>query len=218
MPNFLGALMMHHYETQQHTSIHHLHRLNSLFTGRGSHIYDATMVRLTRGLYRRVIADIAQLQPDVGKVLDAGTGPGTLARDIALRFPSLQVEGIDLSPDMIRLARQHAQQEHLTERVQFTIGDIAHLPYPDQSFGLVVSTISMHHWEDLEQSLRELHRVLQPDGHLWLYDFRFFPVRMVEQALARTPFASASLERRLVRTGILPFAVYQRLTIHKHVA
>ena len=208
---------MHRYETQDHTTVHHLHHLNSIFTGRGSRIYDVTMVRLTRGLYRRVVEDIARLQTEAGKVLDAGTGPGTLARDIGRQFPHLRVEGIDLSPDMIRLAREHAQQEHLADRVQFTTGDIAHLPYPNRSFALVVSTISMHHWEELEQPLSELYRVLQPGGRLWIYDFRFIPMRTVKHALARTPFADTPLERRLVRTGALPFALYQRFALHKRV-
>jgi 2-polyprenyl-3-methyl-5-hydroxy-6-metoxy-1,4-benzoquinol methylase len=56
-------------------------------TGWGSRIYDRKMVRLTRRLYQRVIEDMVSLRPVEGKVLDAGTGPGTLARDIARCFP-----------------------------------------------------------------------------------------------------------------------------------
>jgi ubiquinone/menaquinone biosynthesis C-methylase UbiE len=80
--------------------------MNFLFTGWGSHIYDVVMVRLARGLYHRVIEDLVQLRLVEGKVLDAGTGPGTLARDIARSFPQLQVYGIDLSGEMIRLDRR----------------------------------------------------------------------------------------------------------------
>src|SRR5689334_21847648 len=46
---------------------------------------------------------------------------------------------------MIRLARTHARSEQLEERVHFDTGNVANLPYPDQSFDVVVSTISMHH-------------------------------------------------------------------------
>src|SRR5260370_5464781 len=121
---------MHRYETKDHGKVSHLSHLNSLFIGRGSHIYDAVMVRLTRKLYRRVVEDIAPIRLDEGKVLDAGTGPGTLAREIARRFPHVQVDGIDLSEDMIRLAREHTKREQLEERVHFTVGNVAHLPYP----------------------------------------------------------------------------------------
>jgi ubiquinone/menaquinone biosynthesis C-methylase UbiE len=137
----------------------------------------------------------------------AAPGPGTLARDIARRFPRLQVYGLDLSQDMIRLAREHTKREQLNERVHFDAGDIAHLPYPDGSFDAVVSTISLHHWYELERPLRDLYRVLRPGGRLWIYDSRGITPRTVEAALASTPFARAPLEHTLVRTGIMPFAL-----------
>jgi len=67
--------------------------MNFLFTGWGSHIYDVVMVRLARGLYHRVIEDLAPLRLVEGKVLDAGTGPGTLARDIARSFHNYRSMG-----------------------------------------------------------------------------------------------------------------------------
>jgi ubiquinone/menaquinone biosynthesis C-methylase UbiE len=173
------------------------------------------MVRLTRRLYQRVIADLAALRLAEGKVLDAGTGPGTLVRELARRLLGLQVYGIDLSEDMIGLARAHARSEQLEERVHFERGDVAHLPYPDQSFDVVVSTISMHHWFELEQPLRELYRVLRPGGRVWIYDFRFVKAQTVEKALASTPFGETLLEYRLVRTGFLPFALYKRFALQK---
>ncbi len=206
---------MHRHAVGGHASIHHLSHFNSLFTGRRSRVYDVVMVRLTRRLYQRVIADLAALRLLQGKVLDVGTGPGTLVREIGRRFPGLQVDGIDLSEDMIELARSHARRLPLEERVHFVSGDVAHLPYPDQSIDVVVSTISMHHWSELEQPLRELHRVLRPGGRVWIYDFRFVKVQTVEKALARTPFVDTSREYRLVRTGRSPFAFYRRFALQK---
>src|SRR5439155_17906507 len=205
---------MHGHEIKENSSLRQFNRHDSLFYGWGSHIYDVLMVRLGRGLYQRVIGDIAPVLSE-GKVLDAGTGPGTLAREIARRQPQLQVYGIDLSEDMIRLAREHAKREQLEERVHFDIGNVAHLPYPDQYFDLVVSTISMHHWHKLEQPLRDLYRVLRPGGRLWIYDFLFVKVQTVEKALASTPFAETPLEQTLVRTGFFPFALYRRFALQQ---
>ena len=174
---------MHGHELKQNSSLRQFNRQDSLFYGRGSRVYDVVMVRLTRRLYRRVIADIAPVISE-GKVLDAGTGPGTLAREIARRQPRLQVYGIDLSEDMIRLARAHAKREQVEERVHFDVGNVAHLPYPDHSFDLVVSTISMHHWYELEQPLRDLYRVLRPGGRLWIYDFRLVKAHWPPQSHA----------------------------------
>jgi ubiquinone/menaquinone biosynthesis C-methylase UbiE len=206
---------MHKHEVGHHAAVRPLGHFNALFIGRGSRVYDAVMVRLTRRLYRRVVADLAALGLLEGKVLDVGTGPGTLGREIARRLPGLQVYGIDLSKDMIELARAHARREQLEECVQFASGDVAHLPYPDHTFDVVVSTISMHHWAELEQPLRELYRVLRPGGRVWIYDFRFVKAQTVEQALASTPFAQTPLENRLVRTGRSRFALYQRFALRK---
>jgi ubiquinone/menaquinone biosynthesis C-methylase UbiE len=206
---------MHRHQVGQPSEVRHLAHFNALFTGRGSRVYDVVMVRLTRRLYQRVIADVAALPLAEGKVLDVGTGPGTLVRDLARRLPGLQVYGIDLSEDMIKLARAHARHEHLEERVQFESGDVAHLPYPDQSFDVVVSTISMHHWSELAQPLRELYRVLRPGGRVWIYDFRFVKAQAVEQAQALTPFGETPLEHGLVRTGRSPFALYRRFALQK---
>jgi ubiquinone/menaquinone biosynthesis C-methylase UbiE len=206
---------MHRHETGEHSSIHHLGHFNFLFTGWGSRVYDGVMVRLTRRLYQRVIADLAALRLVEGKVLDVGSGPGTLVRELARSLPGLQVYGIDLSEDMIRLARAHARSEQLEERVHFDTGNVANLPYPDQSFDVVVSTISMHHWDELEQPLRELYRVLRPGGRVWIYDFRFVKPQAVEKALTSTPFVETRLEHQLVRTGFFPFALYRRFALQK---
>jgi len=117
---------MHRHAVKEHSSVRHLSHFNSLFTGRGSRVYDVVMVRLTRRLYQRVIADLAALGLTEGKVLDAGTGPGTLVRELARRLPGFQVYGIDLSEDMIRLARAHARREQVEERVHFESGDVDH--------------------------------------------------------------------------------------------
>lgn len=205
----------HTPDTTRHASASHLSHLNVIFTGWGTQIYQRVMVPLTRKLYHRVVADLTPLQFVTGKALDAGTGPGELVREIARRHPQIQVYGVDLSEDMIRLAREQAQREQLTQRTHFDAADIAHLPYPDSAFDVAVSTISMHHWYELEQPLRELYRVLRPGGRLWVYDFRFVSVAAVEQALANTPFAATPLDHTLVRTGVLPFAFYRRFALQK---
>jgi ubiquinone/menaquinone biosynthesis C-methylase UbiE len=203
---------MHKHELAGNSPLRQWHHF--LFYGLGSRIYDMTMVRFTGRLYRRVVKDVAQVLTK-GKVLDVGTGPGTLVRLIAHSQPGLEVHGIDLSEDMIRLAGEHSLREQLQDRVHFKVANVGELPYPDQSFDLIVSTISMHHWNEIEQPLRELYRVLRPGGRLWIYDFRFFKIQTVEKARAKTPFNQISLEHSLVRTGLLPFTFYQRFALQK---
>src|SRR5215472_16073717 len=113
---------MHGHEIKENSALRQFKHGDFFFYGWGSHFYDVVMVRHTRGLYQRVTADVVSVLSE-GKVLDAGTGPGKLARDIAHRQPQLQVYGVDLSEDMIRLAREHAKREQLEERVHFDIGN-----------------------------------------------------------------------------------------------
>jgi ubiquinone/menaquinone biosynthesis C-methylase UbiE len=54
----------------------------------------------------------------------------------------------------------------------FVVGDVASLAFPDASFDLVVSTLSMHHWDDPTAGLAEIRRVLRPGGRALVWDFR----------------------------------------------
>jgi len=152
--------------------------------------------RAVARLYRRVARDVAGLGlPDGARVLDVGTGPGTVPRLIAAAAPGLQIDGIDIAPEMITWAQRTA-----TPGVIFTVADVGSLPWPDATFDLVVSSLSQHHWPDPAAGLAEIRRVLRPGGQAWVYDFRralrkAHPV--AESAL--TPGTTAELEGTVVR-------------------
>jgi ubiquinone/menaquinone biosynthesis C-methylase UbiE len=57
-------------------------------------------------------------------------------------------------------------------RPSFLVGDVAALAFPDQSFDLVVSTLSMHHWADPAAGLAEIGRVLRQGARALIWDFR----------------------------------------------
>jgi ubiquinone/menaquinone biosynthesis C-methylase UbiE len=57
-------------------------------------------------------------------------------------------------------------------RPEFQAGDVADLKFPDASFDIVVSTLSMHHWADPTRGMAEIGRVLRPDGRALIWDFR----------------------------------------------
>jgi ubiquinone/menaquinone biosynthesis C-methylase UbiE len=134
-----------------------------------------------RKLHDRVVADAATAGlPDGARVLDVGTGPGRIPRAIADGHPQWTVDGLDLDARMIAYARER----DVSGRVSFTVGDVARLPYPDGSFDLIVSSMSQHHWTDVEGALGELRRVLRPGGRLRIYDVRFVLRRATRAARA----------------------------------
>jgi ubiquinone/menaquinone biosynthesis C-methylase UbiE len=172
--------------------------------------YDRHAATVFRGIYRRVAADVAAAAPPGGAVLDAGCGSGRLAVAIARQRPDLRVHGVDLERGMVDVATRHAERANLTDRVTFTVADLADLPLPDDSIDLIVSTASLHHWADVRPVLASLDRVLRPDGRLWIYDLRLVPAGHVRAAAADL---GRRVERTLVRTGWLPAALFQRLAI-----
>jgi ubiquinone/menaquinone biosynthesis C-methylase UbiE len=134
----------------------------------------ADLSRLLLGsLFRPIAADVAVVAPDGARVLEAGCGPGHLSIQLA-RQHGLDVTGLDLDPAMIERARANADRagEGDERRPSFLVGDVASLPFPDGSFDLVVSTMSMHHWADPTAGLAEINRVLHPGARALIWDFR----------------------------------------------
>jgi len=129
-------------------------------------------------LYQRVAADAAGahwLAPG-DLVLDVGTGPGRVPRLLHRLRPDLDVEGVDVSAEMIQGARATAAREEPMAAgpglLRYTVADVANLPHPDQSVALVVSSLSLHHWPDPEAGIAEIRRVLRADGRAWIYDVK----------------------------------------------
>jgi ubiquinone/menaquinone biosynthesis C-methylase UbiE len=130
-------------------------------------------------------------------VLDVGTGPGRVARLIAAACPTVEVEGIDLSPEMIARATSAAKTTS-TRNLRFHVGDVAALPFADGSVDLVVSTLSFHHWDDPAAGPSEIVRVLGPGGQAWIYDFR--TALTAPQPISSGLDADVALESPLIGT------------------
>ena len=141
------------------------------------------MSRLFFGsLFGSIAADAAAIAsataPDGARVLEVGCGPGHLSIRLA-RQHGLDTTGLDLDPAMIERARANAGRASEgfgrlpPERLpSFLVGDVASMPFPEGSFDLVVSTLSMHHWTNPTAGLAEIERVLRPGARALIWDFR----------------------------------------------
>jgi ubiquinone/menaquinone biosynthesis C-methylase UbiE len=129
---------------------------------------------LFRGQWRELrqrTADLARIQPGE-KVLDVGCGTGKLALETARRVGREgSVAGIDPGTEQIARARSKAARRKLP--IDFQIGVIEQLAFPDQTFDVVLSTLMMHHLPAplKRRGLAEIARVLKPGGRLVIADF-----------------------------------------------
>ena len=124
-----------------------------------------------RELRQRTL-DLAQIQPE-DIVLDVGCGTGTLAMKAQpLVGTRGNVFGIDPGIQQIARARSKVARRHMP--IEFQVGVIEHLDFPNQAFDVVLSTIMMHHLSNSlkRQGLAEIFRVLKPGGRLVIADFK----------------------------------------------
>jgi ubiquinone/menaquinone biosynthesis C-methylase UbiE len=182
------------------------------FAGRSSRFYDVVARRLFRGVYRGLADDIAASAPHGAVVLDVGTGPGVLLTELAKRRPDLRLVGVDLSDDMVSAANRNLAP--YADRASARVADVTDLPFADDEFDLVVSSISLHHWDEPEAAVGELDRVVRPGGQVWIYDFQFAPFdTLVSEAWNRSLFGGAPAQRTSIRTRPWFFPNYVKLTL-----
>ena len=101
--------------------------------------------------------------PETARVLEVGCGPGSLWQGNRDRIPAgWQITLSDFSAGMLAEARSN-----LDQRFSFQQADIQQLPFDDDSFDAVIANHMLYHVPDLDRGLREVRRVLKPDGKLY---------------------------------------------------
>jgi ubiquinone/menaquinone biosynthesis C-methylase UbiE len=116
--------------------------------------------------YELVADDILSLREE-GSLLDIGTGPGWLLLKLHQQAPRMRLVGIDSSSAMVTKARENTAG---IESVEIKQGNADDIPFPEQSFDIVVSTVSVHHWKQPTVGLNEAYRVLKAGGYALIYD------------------------------------------------
>ena len=105
------------------------------------------------------------------RVLDLGCGTGTLTILIKQNHPDAEVFGLDGDKNVLQLARGKAAKANV--ELNLDLGMAFEMPYPDQSFHRVLSSLVIHHLttQNKQRALQEAYRVLIPGGELHVADF-----------------------------------------------
>jgi SAM-dependent methyltransferase len=98
-------------------------------------------------------------------VLDVGCGAGWLSRRLAKLVPGGRVVGMDISDEMIRHARRASVD---FDNLMFVAGEVTQIPWQPHFFSRAISVESSYYWPDPAVGIKDIHRVLNEGGSVWM--------------------------------------------------
>jgi ubiquinone/menaquinone biosynthesis C-methylase UbiE len=107
-----------------------------------------------------------------GMALEIGPGPGYLGLEWLKKTERTILKGLEISEDMISVAKKNAAEYGLTGRAEYVKGDAQRMPFKDGYFDAVFTNGSLHEWAHPEEILNEIARVLKPGGRYFISDMR----------------------------------------------
>lgn len=99
-------------------------------------------------------------------LLDVGCGPGTITADLAARVSPGRVVGLEYAPQILEQAAVTAAEKGVADQVEFVVGDVHALDFPDDTFDIVHAHQVLQHVGDPVGALREMRRVCKPGGYV----------------------------------------------------
>ena len=103
------------------------------------------------------------------RILDLGTGSGYLAFEIARKYPDSMVIGLDIVENALKKNREQAKTLDLNN-ISFASYGGVEIPFDSSYFDIVVTRYTLHHFPQIEESFREISRILKNNGKFFLAD------------------------------------------------
>ncbi len=162
---------------------------------------DGVATRHLERLDGTCIEAVLALRPALrARVLDVGTGTGSIPIRLARARPDLRITAVDLSAPMLARARRGARQAGVS--ITFRRGSARRLPFRTSSFDLVLSNSLLHHLPDPLPALDEFARVLRPEGSLFVRDLRRPPDRSIARHIRHHGRYYRGLMRKLFADSV----------------
>lgn len=152
--------------------------------------------------------EVASIREEHVRFADLGCGSGVILCDVLRHKPRWTGEGLDISYEAVDYAERLSIYKQVDARAAFSVGDMAQLPYGDDTLDLVISSEVIEHAPDVDRVLREIRRVLRPQGRLILT----IPMESHSVAHLNSPGRPEELRALCERAGL----EVKRLQTHWH--
>ena len=139
-----------------------------------SKVYDKSLYGYNpRKNYHKILS---RLKLNKDSLIDIGCGTGEVLNIINNTYPNTKLYGLDISKDMIKVAKKKDK----SKRIEYVVGDAENIPYKDNSFDILITSESFHHYPNPSKAINEFHRVLKNNAKLILCDmYRPFGIRHI---------------------------------------
>lgn len=159
---------------------------------------------------RKGIAFLRPFSP--ASILDIATGTGDLAISMYRRLKADRIVGADISEGMMEVGRRKVAEAGLSEHISFEYQDCTALTYADNSFDAVTAAFGVRNFEDIEQGIAEMYRVLKPGGHLMILELsspEHFPMKQLYSIYSKAviPTIGRFLSKEHTAYSYLPASV-----------
>lgn len=110
---------------------------------------------------KKVVKLVKEKQPKT--ILDIATGTGDLAINLA-ETDATKIVGLDISSGMLDIGREKIKKKGLKQKIDMVLGDSENMPFNDDTFDAITVAFGVRNFETLENGLKEILRVLKPNG------------------------------------------------------
>jgi demethylmenaquinone methyltransferase / 2-methoxy-6-polyprenyl-1,4-benzoquinol methylase len=148
-----------------------------------SHKYDFLNHFLSLGIdklwRKKAVKILKKYQPK--SVLDIATGTGDFAIE-ALKLNPEKIVGVDISEGMMAMGREKLKKRGLDKKITLQYGDSENLPFEEAAFDAITVGFGVRNFQNLEQGLSDIKRVLTTNGTLVVLEFskpKAFPIKQV---------------------------------------
>ena len=121
-------------------------------------------------LWKEMLIELSELS-EGSIALDIASGTADIPRLINKKFKSVSMHVTDINASMLALGKDRAINENFFHNCSFALASGENLPYQDQTFDLVTVGFGLRNFTDKERGLKEMRRVLKPNGVLLILEF-----------------------------------------------